>query len=479
MSQYKDILKTQNYIGGQWMAEGEGTLAVFDKYHGATLAALPMGTKSHIDTAIRKAELGFAELRTWSAGRRAQHLEQLAQRLDEKRDAFVDLIVKEAGKPRAYARNEIDRCLLTIRTAAAEAVRHTGETVPIDFAAGEGKTAFTKRFPIGVIGCITPFNFPLNLVLHKVAPALAVGCSVIVKPALQAPLVTLALAGLIDQLDYPAGAFNALVCPNSVAECLVTDPRIAMLSFTGSAAVGWRLKSMAGRKKVTLELGGNAAVIVDDSADLSAAAKTIATGSFIYAGQVCISTQRVFVVESVFDDFVKALRQEISRIQCGDPNSDGVTVGPIIDTTHLHRIRDWVDEAVAGGAKVLCGGSILDEKHNLYAPTLLTDTAPQMRVCREEVFGPVAVVEKVRDFAEAVTRTNDSDFGLQAGVFTNTFAHVKAAHEQLEVGGVMINNVPGFRIDSMPYGGIKGSGFGREGIKYAMDEMTEPRLLVY
>ncbi|MBD3298068.1 MAG: aldehyde dehydrogenase family protein, partial [candidate division Zixibacteria bacterium] len=239
------------------------------------------------------------------------------------------------------------------------------------------------------------------------------------------------------------------------------------------------LKSIAGRKKVTLEMGGNAAVIVDESADLESAVKTIATGSFIYAGQVCISTQRIYVVESVFDRFVDMLQRAMSGITAGDPGVEGITVGPIIDDMHLHRIRDWVDEAVANGATVLCGGAVADEEHHIYAPTLLTNTSSNMRVCRDEVFGPVAIVETVRDFAEGITRTNDSEFGLQAGVFTNTFTHVKAAHEQLEVGGIMINNVPGFRVDSMPYGGIKSSGFGREGLKYAMEEMTEPRLLIY
>lgn len=479
MSTYTDVLKSDNYIAGQWVGDGDGVLNVCDKYHGTKLASLPLATPTHVDNAIRAAHAGFAELKQWSAGQRAERLERLAALLDANREAFVDLIVKEAGKPIGYARNEIDRCLITIRTAAAEAVRFTGETVPIDFTAGEGKTAFTKRFPIGIITCITPFNFPLNLVLHKVAPAMAVGCSVIVKPAPQAPLVTLALAGLFEQLEYPSGAFNALVCPNDVAETLVTDPRIAMLSFTGSAAVGWHLKSMAGRKKVTLEMGGNAAVIVDESADLESAVKTIATGSFIYAGQVCISTQRIYVVASIFDRFVTLLQNAIAGIQAGDPSVEGVTVGPIIDEMHLHRIRDWVDDAVADGANVLCGGTITDEQHHIYAPTLLTNTSPNMRVCRDEVFGPVAIVEKVRDFAEGIARTNDSEFGLQAGVFTNTFTHVAAAHNQLDVGGVMINNVPGFRVDSMPYGGIKSSGFGREGLKYAMEEMTEPRLLVY
>ncbi len=351
--------------------------------------------------------------------------------------------------------------------------------MPIDYGAGEGKTAFTKRFPIGVIACITPFNFPLNLVLHKVAPALAVGCSVIVKPAPQAPLSTLALAGLIEKAGYPAGVFNAVVCGIPAAEKLVTDSRVAMLSFTGSEKVGWYLKQIAGQKKVVLELGGNAAVVVDKTADLATAARAVAKGAYLYAGQVCISTQRIFVVADVYQEFSKLLLAEIHQIPTGDPHDTAVISGPLIDNQHLQRIHSWINEAVAGGANLLAGGKILDERRNLYEPTLLTNTTDKMKVNSEEAFGPVAVIESVPDFGQALQAVNASRYGLQAGVFTNTFAHVKQAHEELEVGGIIINNVPGFRVDSMPYGGIKNSGFGREGIKYTMEEMTEPRLMVY
>ncbi len=476
---YRDVMKTKNYVAGRWVADGEGELAVADKYSGETLAKLPLASAKHMEAAIGAALASGSEFGAWSAGKRAAGLERVRALLRERRDGFVDLVVKEAGKPVAYARNEIDRCITTLGTAAAEALRFSGEAVPLDFDAGEGKTAFTKRFPIGVIACITPFNFPLNLVLHKVAPALAVGCRVVVKPAPQAPLSTLALAGLIDEAGYPAGVFNALVCDIPVAEQMVKDERVAMLSFTGSEKVGWHLKNISGRKKVILELGGNAAVIVDATADVDAAARVVAKGAFLYAGQVCISTQRIYVVDTVYDAFASRLLKEIEAARVGDPADPEVIVGPIIDKGHLKRITEWVDEAVAGGAKVLAGGSVRDEKHNLYAPTLLTNTTQEMKVIREEVFGPVAVIEKVASFEEGIARTNASDFGLQAGVFTNDFTHVKLAHEKIEVGGVMINNVPGFRVDSMPYGGIKGSGFGREGVRYAMEEMTEPRLLVY
>jgi acyl-CoA reductase-like NAD-dependent aldehyde dehydrogenase len=351
--------------------------------------------------------------------------------------------------------------------------------VPLDFGAGEGKTAFTKRYPMGPVACITPFNFPLNLVLHKVAPAIAVGSPVVVKPAPQSPLSTYALAALMEEVGFPSGAMNVLVCDIPIAEKLVRDERMAMLSFTGSEMVGWHLKNIAGRKKVTLELGGNASVIIDESADLKDAAKKVAVGSFIYAGQICISTQRIFVVEKVFEEFKNLLISEVGKLKTGDPSDDKVLVGPIIDTGHVDRIDSWVKEAVSAGAELLCGGGIISRENNTYAPTLITNTDNSMKVACAEAFGPIAILERVDDFEDGIRKTNDSNFGLQAGLFTNDFSNVKLSHELLEVGGIMVNNIPGFRIDSMPYGGIKGSGLGREGIKYAMEDMTEMRLMVY
>ncbi|HEX5132177.1 MAG TPA: aldehyde dehydrogenase family protein [Candidatus Krumholzibacteria bacterium] len=476
---YHDVIKSENYIAGKWVAAGSGRSVIADKYSGAELASLPFANPAQMDAAIDAARGAADEFGRWSAAKRSHGLRRVHALLEQRRSDFVDLIVKEAGKPVGYARNEIDRCLTTLATAAGEALRFCGEAVALDFDAGEGRTAFTKRFPVGPVACITPFNFPLNLVLHKVAPALAAGCPVVVKPAPQAPLSTLALAALIDESGYPAGVFNALVSDIDVAEQLVRDERIALLSFTGSAKVGWHLKSICGRKKVVLELGGNAAVIVDESADLDTAARVITRGAYLYAGQVCISTQRIFAVDRVYDPLAERLQKEIKAVRVGDPNDPEVIVGPMIDSGHLQRVAQWVDEAKAGGATVLAGGSIRDEAHNLYDATLLTGTKPDMKVNREEVFGPVAVLERVRSFEEGIERCNDSDYGLQAGVFTNDFEHVKMAHDRIVVGGVMINNVPGFRVDSMPYGGVKGSGLGREGVRYAMEDMTEPRLLVY
>ena len=363
--------------------------------------------------------------------------------------------------------------------AAAEALTFKGEIIPIDFAAGTGKTAFTKPFPIGVVACVTPFNFPLNLVLHKVAPALAVGCSVVIKPAPQTPLSTIALTSLIETLNLPKGVFNVVNCDIPVAEKMVRDSRVAKLSFTGSEKVGWYLKSIVGRKRVTLELGGNAAVIIDESASLETAAKTTAIGAYLYAGQICISTQRIFVHQNVYKIFTDLLINEIENLKVGDPNDQETLVGPVIDNGHLNRVNDWVNEAVANGATVLTGGEIISEAHNIYAPTLLSNTNTTMKVNCAEVFGPIAIIDSFNDFDEAIALTNDSDYGLQVGVYTDSFVNVKKAHEELEVGGIIVNNIPGFRIDNMPYGGVKGSGFGREGIKYAMQEMTEERLIVY
>jgi len=476
-----DILFTPaNFINGRWVGDGDGGVnVVVDKYHGRELATLPHATAAQMEEAIAAAAASKAALRRLSAGQRSATLDAVAARIEGRAEALARLIMQEAGKPIGYARGEIARCVTTVRTAAAEALRFTGESVALDYGAGAGKTAFTRRFPVGVVAAITPFNFPLNLVLHKVAPAMAVGCPVVLKPAPQAPLSALALAAMIEGTGWPAGAFNVLLCGIPVAEQLVTDERVAMLSFTGSDKVGWHLKSICGKKKVALELGGNASVIIDEGTDLAGAARTVAMGANLYAGQTCISTQRIYVIESVHDEFRDQLISAYGSLAAGDPADEKVSVGPIIDTLHFSRVTEWVAEAVAAGARVLAGGAPVDADRNVYAATLLSNVDPGQKVNCAEVFGPVAVIESVRDFTAAIGRVNDSTYGLQAGVYTNNLAHMKQAHDELEVGGVIVNNIPGFRIDSMPYGGVKDSGLGREGLKYAMDEMTEPRLIVF
>lgn len=469
-----------NLINGSWSATGDGTFnTVVDKYHGTELAKIPHATEAQMEDAIAAAHASRDVLRKMSAGERSAKLEALAALIAQREVELAELIVKEGGKPIGYARTEIARCVTTVRTAAAEALRFSGEVTPLDFGAGAGKTAFTKRFPIGVIAAITPFNFPLNLVLHKVAPAMAVGCPIVLKPAPQAPLSALALGRMMLEIGWPKDAFHVLMASVAVSEKLVKDERVAMLSFTGSDKVGWHLKNICGKKKLALELGGNASVIVDEGVDLAATAKTVAMGANLYAGQTCISTQRIYVVKSVFAPFRDLLVKEFDALKAGDPSDASVTVGPIIDKTHFERISSWVDEALKGGAQLLSGGKPVDATCNVYAATLLTGTKNTMKVSCAEVFGPVTIIEEVADFNEAIARVNDSTYGLQAGVFTPSIARMKQAHDELEVGGIIMNNVPGFRIDSMPYGGIKDSGLGREGVKYAMEEMSEPRLLVY
>ncbi len=469
-----------NLINGTWTTEGDGTFnTVVDKYHGTELARIPHATEGQMEEAIAAAYSSREVLRKMSAGERSAKLEALAALITKHEEELAQLVVKEGGKPIGYAKTEIARCITTVRTAAAEALRFGGEVTPLDFGAGVGKTAFTKRFPIGVIAAITPFNFPLNLVLHKVAPAMAVGCPVVLKPAPQAPLSSLVLGRFMEEIGWPKGAFSVLMANVPVSEKLVKDDRVAMLSFTGSDKVGWHLKNICGKKKLALELGGNASVIVDEGVDLAATAKSVAMGANLYAGQTCISTQRIYVVKSVFAQFRDLLVKEFNALKAGDPSDTTVTVGPIIDKTHFQRISTWVDEAVNGGAQVLAGGKPVDANRNVYAATLLTGTKNTMKVSCAEVFGPVTIIEEVADFHEAIACVNDSTYGLQAGVFTPRIAHMKVAHDELEVGGIIMNNVPGFCIDSMPYGGIKDSGLGREGVKYAMEEMSEPRLLVY
>ncbi|MBF0118464.1 MAG: aldehyde dehydrogenase family protein [Desulfobacterales bacterium] len=473
-------MKKANFINGKWVENrSKDFLDVNHKYTGALLAKLPLASEQDIEDCITGLESGFKALKQWSAEKRADALNRLSEELALVKEDFSQLIVAEAGKPISYARGEIERCITTLKTAAREAFAFTGETIPIDYGIGQGKTAFTKPFPIGPVLGISPFNFPMNLALHKIAPALAVGCSIVIKPSPQAPLSCLSFASLCEKVGYPKGAINVIVCNNLMAEKMVRDPRIRMLSFTGSSKVGWYLKTIAGHKKILLELGGNAAVIIDESANLEEAARLTVQGAYIYAGQVCISVQRIYVHKNIFDEFLSLLLKNIKAVQTGDPHDPKTIVGPMIDSSNVTRIHSWIQEAVSEGAKILAGGVILDETHHIYAPTLITQTKPHMKIVCEEAFGPVAVIEQVNDFSEALDMTNQSDYGLQAGVFTNQINHMKQSFETLETGAVIINYIPGFRVDSMPYGGIKDSGLGREGIRYAMQEMTENRLLVY
>jgi glyceraldehyde-3-phosphate dehydrogenase (NADP+) len=471
-------MRIGSYIAGTWHAGGDELHPVHDPYTGELLALIPLADASTMEEAIAAAVAARPRLDALGATDRAGRLEQLALAIEQRGEEFAQLIRREAGKPITHARTEVARAITTVRLAAAEALRLVDTEIDVDYDAGRGRRAWVRRVPVGVVAAITPFNFPLNLVLHKVAPALAVGCPVVLKPAPQAPLTALLLAELIDALRFPAGSFSALLCTNAVAEQLVRDDRVALLSFTGSDAVGWHLKGISGRKHVALELGGNAAVIIDDVPDLATVAMTVAQGAFAYAGQTCISTQRIHVLEPHFDAFRDALVAATKGIISGDPAREDVTNGPLIDAHQCARIARWVQEAEQGGATVLCGGHVLDHARNVFAPTLITGTRPDMRIRAEEAFGPVAVVEPVSDIGEAIRSVNESRFGLQAALFTTNEDHVRRAFAQLEVGGVIINGVPGLRVDGMPYGGVKDSGLGREGPRYAMEDMSVLRVLL-
>jgi acyl-CoA reductase-like NAD-dependent aldehyde dehydrogenase len=403
-------------------------------------------------------------------------LSETAQGILAGRDELAVTMAQEAGKPVKTANVEIERAAQTFLTAAEEAKRLPGEVLSIDWhRSGAHKDAVVGYFPVGAVAAITPFNFPLNLVAHKIAPAIAAGCPIVVKPASKTPITALTLARIIDRTGLPKGALSVLPMDRGSGNRLVTDPRFNLLSFTGSAENGWKMKQQAGRKKVLLELGGNAALIVDKDADISAAAVKAVGGAFTYAGQSCIHTQRIYVEQSVFESFVSHFLDTMVNLVIGDPEQSDTDFSVMISEQQALRIESWVLEAVAGGASLLAGGI---RQGNLYMPTVLTGVHRDMKVYAQEAFAPVVVVEPFTDFKAAVDAVNASDFGLQAGIFTFDSRKIRYAFQNLHVGGVMVNEVPSFRADHMPYGGIKDSGFGREGPKYALREMLEPKILV-
>lgn len=440
------------------------------------VARVCLASADDMHAAITGAERGARECAAMPAFKRAEILHNVCDGIRARREEIVDGIVAQVGKPIKYARAEVDRALITFTLAAEEATRIGGEVMPLDIAPGtEGHFAIMRRFPIGVIAAITPFNFPLNLVAHKVAPAFASGNSLVLKPPPQAPVTSLILGEIFIAAGAPAGALNIVPCENDVAEILVRSDRFAMLSFTGSAGVGWHLRSIAGKKQVVLELGGNAAVIVEDTNDLAKTAGQIAQSAFAYAGQVCISAQRIFVQRELFAQFCDAFVATAKACHVGDPRDASTVVGPLIDARAADRITQWLSEAVARGGKILCGGPPVG---TIMSPTILTHVPPDATICAEEAFAPVAIVEQYSDFDSALARANDSRYGLQAGVYTDSLSKMLHAFNTLRTGGVIANNVPSVRIDAMPYGGVKDSGTGREGIRSAMQAMTEERVLV-
>jgi acyl-CoA reductase-like NAD-dependent aldehyde dehydrogenase len=469
-------VRTQGfYLQGKWIEEGT-PVEIRAPYDGTPLAEVFQATREHAEQAIAAAVRAFGTTRKLPAFERQRVLRSIAQHITSRKEEFARTLAQEAGKPLKAARTEIERAVFTFTVAAEETTRIHGEYLSLDWQQfTSGRWGLVKRFPVGPVAGITPFNFPLNLVAHKVAPAIAAGCSMILKPAPQTPLTSLLLAEAVEQAGLPDGAFNVLPLSNEDAGLLVTDERIKLISFTGSAPVGWEIKRRAGKKKVVLELGGNAGVIVHGDADLAWAAERCVTGGFAYAGQTCISVQRILVERPGFTKFRDLLLAGVSKLNVGDPMDDTTDLGPLIRESDAIRAEEWVQTAIQGGATLLCGGK---RRGSILEPTVLTGTRPDMKVNCQEIFAPVVTLEPYDDFAQALRLVNESPYGLQAGVFTRDAARIFQAFEELEVGGVIAGDVPSFRIDHMPYGGVKDSGLGREGLRYAIEDMTEPRLLV-
>jgi acyl-CoA reductase-like NAD-dependent aldehyde dehydrogenase len=461
------------YLDGKWLEEGD-IVEIRAPYDGAVIARVYQGRREHAEAAIAAAVKAFGTTRRLPAFERQRVLRAIADGIHDRRDEFSRTLAQEAGKPIKSARSEVDRAVFTFNVAAEETVRGYGEYLPLDWQQSTaGRWGIVRRFPLGPVAGITPFNFPLNLVAHKVA--IAAGCSIVLKPAPQTPLSSLLLAEVIQQAGCPDGGFNAVLLSNEDSSLLVTDDRIKLISFTGSAAVGWAIKNSAGKKKVALELGGNSGVIVHSDADLAYAASRCITGGFSYAGQACISVQRILVEQSVFGKFLELLLEGVGKLKVGDPLDEKSDLGPMIRESDAIRAYDWVQEAVRGGARLMCGG----QRHgSLFEPTVLTSTRPAMKVNCQEIFAPVVTVEPYSDFAGALKQVNSSPYGLQAGLFTRDAKLIFQAYDELEVGGLIAGDVPSFRIDHMPYGGVKDSGLGREGLRDAIEEMTEPKLLV-
>lgn len=463
------------YCGGNFISTGK-KLEISCSYSDEVFATAYLAGKEELEKAIVAAENVKDEVAFMPSYKKYDALMKIARGMQDRKEELATALCLEACKPIKLARGEVDRAVQTFITAAEESKRLPGETMSIDWAPhGEGKEGIVKYFPLGLIAGISPFNFPLNLPAHKIAPALASGNCIIMKPARKTPLSQLILAEIIHNTPFPKGCFSVLPMDRVAGNMLVTDPRFAKLTFTGSAEVGWKMKQDCGKKRITLELGGNAGVIVTPSSDFKSAVSKCVGGAYAYAGQVCIHAQRLYVHESIYDRFLNEFVAQAKMLVTGHPLEENTQISAMIDHENALRVEEWVNEAVQQGAKIELGGT---RERNLYHPTLLSGVKREMKVLCQEVFGPVTTIEKYSDFEEAVARLNDSDFGLQAGVFTNLLSEMNYAFNHIRAGGVMINEVPTFRVDHMPYGGVKDSGYGREGVRSAIYEMMEPKLLV-
>jgi acyl-CoA reductase-like NAD-dependent aldehyde dehydrogenase len=462
------------YLGNQAVS-ANADLPVTDKYTGQVATRVALADRAAIDRAIGLAAAAAEPMRRLAAYERQAVLQHCVRRFTERAEELAFGLRVEAGKPIKDARGEVSRLIDTFRIAAEESVRIYGEVLPLDIAPrARGYTGFWKRVPVGPCSLISPFNFPLNLTAHKMAPALAVGCPFVLKPASSTPVGALMIGEILAETDLPRGAFSILPCRREGADLFTTDERLKLLSFTGSPEVGWALKAKAGKKKVVLELGGNAAVVVDESADLADATERIVFGAFYQSGQSCIGVQRILAHESVYAELRERLVVATRALRMGDPKDETTFIGPLIAEEEARRLADWIEAAVARGARLLCGGK---RDGALLEATLLENVPRDADLCAKEAFGPVAILSSFRDFDEALAAVNDSVYGLQTGIFTRDLYRMQQAWDTLEVGGVLIGDVPSWRVDHMPYGGVKESGFGREGVRFAMEEMTEIRLL--
>ncbi len=463
------------YSGGRFIRTGT-ELEVINPWDGNVFAKTYLAGKEELDEAINRAEKVRKEMAELPSFERYSILMTIAGEIRSKRKYLASVLSQESGKPVKHALSEIDRASQTFIVAAEESKRLPAEYLSIDWTAGgKGKEGIVKYFPVGIVAGISPFNFPMNLAVHKIAPAIASGCPIVLKPARSTPLSVLELAKIIHLTSLPKGALSVLPMDRESGNSLVTDPRFSKLSFTGSPPVGWKMKENAGKKKVTLELGGNAGVIVTRSADLETAVRKCTTGGFAYSGQVCIHVQRIFVHDSVFEEFTDRFVSAVRKLKAGDPADENTDISVLIDRENAVRVEEWINESVEQGARILTGGK---REGSFVEPTVITGTRTDMKVCAEEIFGPVVVIEPYDDFHKAVEMVNNSEYGLQAGVFTNRIDEMNHAFNNLEVGGVMINDASTLRVDHMPYGGVKNSGFGREGLRYSILEMMEPRLMV-
>jgi acyl-CoA reductase-like NAD-dependent aldehyde dehydrogenase len=464
------------YLAGEFVEAG-APLEVRNPATDEIVATTFQAGPDELDRATAAAVEAFGRTKRLASYERRDALAHVASCIERDAGELAELLSRESGKPIRDAGGEVARGALTFRTAAEEALRINGEWLPLDWApANRGRHGIVRRYPIGPVAGISPFNFPLNLAAHKIAPAIAAGCSIVLKPPSKDPLSMLRVASYLAETDLPPGAVSVLPMDRPTGDRMVADDRFKLLSFTGSPSVGWKMKADAGKKKVVLELGGNAGAIVDETADLDWAVKRLVYGAFAYAGQVCISVQRIYVVRDVFDEFQRRFVEAVRRVNVGDPLDPATDLGPMVDEKAVQRTHQWVQDALAGGARALTGG---DPDGRWYAPTVLVDVARNAMICSEEAFAPVVNLFAVDSFADAMRDINDSRFGLQCGVFTSSLEHALAAHDELEVGGIIVNDVPTWRTDSMPYGGVKDSGLGREGLRWSIDDMTEPRLLAF